>query len=236
MNGWTRSMNRLLKKWMAQSQYEAILRDRAIEHYEKKSWLLVAGIVVSGVTTFFSFVSVNTESCTDDQTIKIAVCVVSSIATILNGLNGYYKTPENIVKHTRIKQEYESLYLDLELVSRMEPEHREQALKYFAKLKDKFVSLIKNPFTIPEKVRTKYARNFESEIQRVLQTQNDLDDEENNSTSNFQPVTSPLPAVSPGTASRRESINVLENELFPHKGHCFDTLEDVSLDVNPEKQ
>lgn len=221
MNGWTRPMTRLLKKWMANAQYESILHDRTIQYLQKVDRLKLIGIACQGCSTFSSYL--NVRDATEDKTVAILSAVFGTVATVVLGLWTYLDVQNRIAQHTSIKQDYEVFVVEVDTMSKTPPENREPADVYIAKMKHKVINLTKANSTIPEAVKNKYERNFERELKRVVETQDRLMEEEDNSTSEH--FTQP---VSP----HRESIDTLERDLFPHRNQCLDTL--VRLPTNAE--
>lgn len=215
MNGWTRPMTRLLKKWMANAEYESILHDRTIQYLQKLDLLKIFGIVCQGCSTFSSYLNVR-DSCTEDKTVVIANAVLNTAATVLLSVWTYLDVQNRIAQHMSIKQDYEVFGVELDTMSKTAPENREPADVYVAKMKHKFINLKKSNNIIPDRIKNKYERNFERELKRVVETQDRLMEEEDNSTSEH--FTQP---VSP----HRESIDTLERDLFPHRNQCLDTLE-----------
>lgn len=153
---WDSSLEKLLRKWRRQiakrqSGHTVLSRRCSTLHYilGVPTSILSAVVSTGSFATFRDCQPGDSQTCQNDEWIRLAIAIVSLLSTIMTALTIFLGYSARYEQHKNASDSYESLIRDIDLILRTPVSSRGDAISTVSTIRDKYDDIVKNSPTLP---------------------------------------------------------------------------------------
>jgi hypothetical protein len=158
---WTSSQEQLVQKWRDYAKIRSAMHQRTCNVYETGHYILGPLVVIlSSVSAVTQFSQLNQST----EATSVSSAVLSVLASILSGLQTFFRFDKTANQHRVVSIKYEALERDMEEQLSTPMESRENSLNYIGRVKKELNALLSSNLSIPQWVVDRYTNDVQSFI------------------------------------------------------------------------
>lgn len=196
-DAWTPARESTLQSWLVDVELLTIVHDKASQIFAQRARLLRLPILVLSAFTTSALL---TNASTESQVLQYILAGTSLATTVLSTADRFLSWDARAERHTRAKQQYSALSIDLTELIACPASERDDAHTMLQDIAKRMKSLNDSAPDLPEYVLDAYGRSVNDEVNRLVAAQGRH--------SNHVAATSGAPPVVPSSNSHKKLTSI----------------------------